>query len=234
MKKIVKTILFVAIVSTANIQAQTDDALKIDANGNVGINTTTPSEKLEVNGNLKVSGTVNTNNISVTSNVTATNVNATGKVQENGKDLLPKGTIVMWYPMNGSTNPPAGWAICDGKNDTPDLRGRFIVGVGQSNNGETDYKLKGTGGSEKVTLTENQMPIHKHNITGTNDVQVMYKDTYAIMVQGTDNDGRSVYDRDGNGTKIRLKDNIALENTGGSQPHENRPPYYALYYIIKL
>lgn len=25
---------------------------------------------------------------------------------------------------------PAGWALCDGNNGTPDLRGKFIVGAG--------------------------------------------------------------------------------------------------------
>jgi len=29
---------------------------------------------------------------------------------------------------------PAGWALCDGNNGTPDLRGRFVVGAGGSYN----------------------------------------------------------------------------------------------------
>lgn len=37
---------------------------------------------------------------------------------------FPKGIIIMWY---GSTdNIPPGWAACDGNNNTPDLRGRFV------------------------------------------------------------------------------------------------------------
>jgi len=53
------------------------------------------------------------------------NINAKGKIQENGKDLLPKGAIIMW----SGTDIPAGWALCDGKDDRPDLRGRFILGA---------------------------------------------------------------------------------------------------------
>tara|TARA_B100000768_G_C11280715_1_gene378429 strand:- start:1758 stop:2540 length:783 start_codon:yes stop_codon:yes gene_type:complete len=41
---------------------------------------------------------------------------------KGGLNILPKGCIVAW---NGTTA-PAGWAMCDGKNGTPDLRGRFI------------------------------------------------------------------------------------------------------------
>ena len=223
MKTIVKTFLFAAIVSTTHVQAQTqtEDALKIDSNGNVGINTsTTPTEKLEVNGNIKATG----------------NVNATGKVQEKGNDLLPKGTIVMWYPINGSTTAPAGWKICDGTDSTPDLRGRFIVGVGKSSDGETTYKLKDAGGEEKVTLSKDEMPSHTHQITGTNDVQVMSHDTYTRNISAGDGTV-TIYDRNRDARsdeERRLKNNISLKETGNSQPHENRPPYYALYYIIKL
>jgi hypothetical protein len=41
-----------------------------------------------------------------------------------GAFVIPKGIIVMW---SGSTA-PGGWHLCNGSNDTPDLRGRFIVG----------------------------------------------------------------------------------------------------------
>lgn len=38
--------------------------------------------------------------------------------------LVPPGVIVAWW---GSTDAiPSGWALCDGTNGTPDLRGRFI------------------------------------------------------------------------------------------------------------
>lgn len=38
---------------------------------------------------------------------------------------VPAGTIVMWY----GSGLPYGWAICDGSNGTPDLRGMFIKGA---------------------------------------------------------------------------------------------------------
>jgi microcystin-dependent protein len=37
-------------------------------------------------------------------------------------NIIPKGVIVAW----NSKDAPAGWALCNGQNGTPDLRGRFI------------------------------------------------------------------------------------------------------------
>ena len=35
-----------------------------------------------------------------------------------------KGTIAAYYGIK----PPKGWVLCDGRNGTPDLRGRFVYG----------------------------------------------------------------------------------------------------------
>jgi hypothetical protein len=52
---------------------------------------------------------------------------------------LPAGVIVMWSgPLDAV---PAGWALCDGNDGTPDLRNRFVLGVGAA-----EY-LGSTGGS---------------------------------------------------------------------------------------
>lgn len=51
---------------------------------------------------------------------------------------------------------PAGWALCDGQNNTPDLRGRFVLGAGQ------EYEAGAMGGVEEVALTVEQMPKHAH------------------------------------------------------------------------
>jgi len=40
---------------------------------------------------------------------------------------FPSGLILAWYATGGEI--PQGWAICDGSNNTPDLRGRFLRGV---------------------------------------------------------------------------------------------------------
>ena len=53
----------------------------------------------------------------------AGNLKVTGNIDTKGKfNYLPKGVIMAY----NSPKAPPGWAICDGKNGTPDLRGRFI------------------------------------------------------------------------------------------------------------
>jgi len=52
---------------------------------------------------------------------------------------LPVGAIVAYSGL--LVDIPANWDICDGTNGTPDLRGRFILGV------SPDYALFDTGGS---------------------------------------------------------------------------------------
>jgi len=62
-------------------------------------------------------------------------IKSTG-VSTSGQNALPKtGDII---PFAG-TAAPTGWAICDGTNGTPDLRGYFLVGASGSANIGTTY-----------------------------------------------------------------------------------------------
>lgn len=45
----------------------------------------------------------------------------------NPSNNVPAGTIVAWI---GKGSVPSGWAICNGDQGTPDLRGHFLQGVG--------------------------------------------------------------------------------------------------------
>ena len=66
-----------------------------------------------------------------------------------GNGVFHVNTIVMW---SGDENGPGScWALCDGDNGTPDLRGKFIMSSTYSStltiNGETtNYSLGQTGG----------------------------------------------------------------------------------------
>jgi len=158
---------------------------------------------------------------------------------ENGFGLVPSGTIVMW---NG-TIIPEGWALCDGNNGTPDLRGMFIVGYDPS---DIDYDvIGGTGGEKTHTLTINEMPSHSHSVTGTTSVDGehshSYEDRYSINNVLAGMAGQARDDMENFQTKStqpagdhsHTVSGTAL-NTGGNQPHENRPPYYVLAFIMKL
>lgn len=125
--------------------------------------------------------------------------------------LVPKGLISMW---SGAINAiPVGWALCDGTNSTPDLKGKFIVGYDA---GDADYAAIGkTGGEKKHTLMIDEMPKHSHSVNG----------------DGEDSDRRG-----GSNSQLihRQYGSKSSGVTGNNQAHENRPPYYTLAYIIKL
>lgn len=154
---------------------------------------------------------------------------------------VPTGAIMMW--SGAITAIPNGWALCDGTNGTPDLRGRFIVGA---SNGEITmdgsrykYDVDSTGGKNKVQLTINQMPAHNHSgktnggfsdglhfhtIPVTTDEYIIDHSKSGVT-RAKGGDGYT----GNNGAHTHL-----IQSEGGDQAHENRPPYYALAYIMKI
>ena len=127
-----------------------------------------------------------------------------------GIESFVTGMIILW---SGAANAiPTGFVLCDGNNNTPNLSGRFVVGYDASNN---DYDVNDTGGSESVTLSVDQIPAHTHT----------YIDQYVAI-----NNGYRPWPANNNDCAAR---NINSGSTGGGQSHENRPPFYALCYIMK-
>ncbi|WP_130734450.1 hypothetical protein [Flavobacterium sp. J27] len=145
---------------------------------------------------------------------------------------LPKGLISMW---SGKVAPD-GWAICDGTNNTPDLSGRFIVGFDKNT---ADYNEIGkTGGANNIVLTSEQIPAHSHSGTTNNSGDHKHSFTGATKKgdgsgTGSSNAYYGALTRDTASAGIHSH-SFKTNPTGGDQPHENRPPYYVLAYIIKL
>ena len=127
-----------------------------------------------------------------------------------GIESFVTGMIILWSGAADAI--PSGFVLCDGNNSTPNLSGRFVVGYDASN---SDYDVNDTGGSESVTLTVNQIPAHTHNINLA--VRAFYQEPRNFGV-GTDGSANNSED---------------TGSTGGGQSHENRPPFYALCYIMK-
>lgn len=174
--------------------------------GNVGIGKTPAAEKLEVDGRIK---------------------DQTGYV-------MPAGGIIMWSGAADAV--PQGWVLCDGNNDTPDLRDRFIVGAGNT------YAVADTGGEDAVTLTVEQMPVHDHGASQdphnhvNGEYDKLLKVTGLNTASGTavDNIGPTQPDLIDVGELQEAAPPIVVGESGGGEAHENRPPYYALCFIMKL
>ena len=177
---------------------------------------------------------------------------ATGAIADTGSPasaLIPSGGIIMWSGL--ITSIPTGWGLCDGSNGTPDLRNRFVVGAGDQ------YDRNDTGGADSVTLTEAQMPSHNHgmstegNHSHSGSTSTDGEHTHRYGQNRTTGEGgsdviASAYAFDDFSTSsagshshsLNINSNgdhtHTINNTGGGDSHENRPPYLALAFIMKL
>lgn len=143
---------------------------------------------------------------------------------------VPIGGIIMWSGSIDSI--PPGWALCDGRNGTPDLRDKFIVGAG------LNYQVGEQGGAAQVTLTVEQLPPHSHQ--GTTSEAGAHTHTYSGSTDratsgfgGSDALRYPATSRQTSESGMHSH-TFTTETTGGGQPHENRPPYYALAYIMRV
>ena len=91
--------------------------------------------------------------------------------------------------------------------------GKVPVGI-DSTDADFDTAEK-TGGAKKVTLTEAQMPKHTHNLKTGAKTNAWKEPNYTICYQYQE--ASAIVSSEG------------IENTGGSQPHNNLQPYIVCY-----
>ena len=137
------------------------------------------------------------------------------------------GMIILWY--GDTSNIPGGFVLCDGQNSTPDLRDRFIIGAGNN------FSAGGTGGSNSVTLSEANLPSHRHFVVSN-----------SLGGQNRTGSNVSANNQVAKGTGAgNLYESYNLASTGGSASagrsssvgsgtaFDNKPKYHALCYIMK-
>lgn len=142
---------------------------------------------------------------------------------------------------------PNGWLFCDGSllsisdYDTlfnligttyggdgqttfaiPDLASRVPVHTGSG------YPLSQSGGVESVLLTTQQLPMHTHPALAANSPGTQTTPSGAFWASWGDGQYSS-----GAGTAASMSP-AAFTPAGGSQPHENMPPFLAVNFIISL
>ena len=168
--------------------------------------------------------------------------------------FVPVGGIIMWNGTIAEAEALTNWRICDGQNNTPDLRDKFVMGVGSSTPNHTSTATKGeTGGANSYTLALNQMPEHKHDVSDSGHSHTITDPGHAHTwsrqdaqidasyrpwpannndcvesVENTSNETTGITGtNDGNA-------NISETLKGGNTAIDNRPAYFALCYIIRV
>ena len=137
---------------------------------------------------------------------------------------LPSGCIILWF--GEADNIPQGYLICNGEDNTPDLRDCFIIGAGKS------YKFKANGGNE----THNHTAQTTLKILDTKHSHKLPNKWYANMAEK--GGAVSIVDRNLTSQPWQTEENSHNHDTKDVETsimHSSTlPPYYALFYIMKI
>lgn len=187
----------------------------------------------------------------------------------------PIGTVKMFYPIGGTLSVYFdtstglgnlstgwdGWALADGRNGTPDLRGRVPFGttntgnistVGNSNANASEFlSIGATGGSSIIGI--NNIPPHRHKyfdsflnaIDGSSvfstdvdshasseSVDQGYIHTSSQQIQEGGSDGRDAVWYDRNTSDGT--NNINNQSGLKSTPDNFYTPYLSIVYVVKI
>ena len=201
---------------TLAVSASNNAILTVDSSTATGL-----AWKTTFTGNVTGNVTGTATGLSGTPNITVGIVTAT---TVSGNGTIPVGGIIMWSGTVAAAQALTGWKLCDGTNGTPDLRNRFIVGAtsdastGVTFNADTGtvsgaYAPGNTGGETAHKLIIAELASHTHRFSQSNE--------------GVNSGGATVMDGPAPGTSF------SPETIGGDDYHENRPPYYALAFIMR-
>ena len=113
------------------------------------------------------------------------------------------------------------------------IEGRFLIGA------DNTYVIQTTGGESTVTLTQNQIPSHTHSnpdarfwggwgiagqgVTGTIVSNATWGTAVGYSREQWGEQGANVPNQ-----FFLAQQTESVSSTGGNQPHNNIPPYYAV------
>ena len=151
---------------------------------------------------------------------------------------------------------PNGWALCNGQlisisQNTalfsllgtnyggdgrvtfglPDLQGAAPMQQGQGP-GLSNRSLGETGGVDSVTLLTSEMPAHTHQVNAVDASGDATTPTNALWASAQlGRVGTNIYS---SAAPSQMLNPLSTGITGGSQPHNNMPPYLGVTFIIAL
>ena len=167
--------------------------------------------------------------VAVGSTASPSDLTVYGTLSDDTGPVMPKGAIIMW--SGSSSHVPAGWAICDGTNGTPDLRGRFLLGAGS-------HGVGAVGGNSSIRLSVSQMPAHTHTIANGGG------HSHNVTINGPGdrdwNNGKSSDNTYWGDSTMNLSSDTqgshshTAGQTGGGAEVDITPPFFAVYFIMKL
>jgi len=149
--------------------------------------------------------------------------------------------------MTACTTAPSKWLICDGSAvsrtvyadlfasigtaygegdgtstfNLPDLRGRFAIGK------ESTTNLGDNGGEKSHTLTTNELPAHKHNVSATATFSATRNEATDVNLKYVV--GTNVV---GDVQSLAASVTVSESTVGGGVPFNLLPPYMTVNYII--
>lgn len=106
----------------------------------------------------------------------------------------------------------------------PNLQSRIAVHTGGTGN----YVQGQLGGVENVTLTQNQIPVHSHNLLAQAAAGTVPNPLGAVWAESALNQ----YSTSPPSSSETMA--TSLTTAGGSQPHNNLAPYQVINFVIAL
>ena len=144
---------------------------------------------------------------------------------------FPVGGIIMWSGTAALV--PEGWAICNGRNGTPDLTDKFVVGAGSS------YSVGNSGGNKDAvvvahTHTTSTVSLRGSFDMGAGDTVEPATGVFSAAIRAGTRPGLDYNSGRQQTTTLNADHTHSINSEGVAGTNANLPPYYALYYIMKI